>query len=59
VSRPPIDSRLVDAHLERCPDCRAFAANVHELRRTVAVEVAVFPADVEPVGHRRQGRPGR
>ena len=38
-----IDPRLVDAHLERCPDCRAFAASVHELRRAAAVGVAVTP----------------
>jgi len=35
-----IDSRLVEAHLASCPGCRAFAANLHELRRATAVSAA-------------------
>src|SRR6185369_11398905 len=35
-----IDSRLVAAHLASCPGCRAFAANLHELRRATAVSAA-------------------
>ena len=42
----PIDDRLVDAHLATCSSCRAFAANVHDLRRAAAVEVAVPQADL-------------
>jgi predicted anti-sigma-YlaC factor YlaD len=37
---PTIDDRLVDAHLRTCASCRAFAADVHDLRRAAAVEPA-------------------
>jgi len=42
----PIDDRLVDAHIATCPSCRAFAANVHDLRRAAAVDVAVPQPDL-------------
>ena len=45
----PIDSRLIDAHLATCASCRAFAANVHDLRRAAAVDVAVPLPDLAGV----------
>lgn len=48
AEQPTIDDRLVDAHLAVCPDCRAFAANVHVLRRAVAVDVATPMPDLAP-----------
>jgi predicted anti-sigma-YlaC factor YlaD len=44
----PIEARLVDAHLAVCADCRAFAANAHELRR--AVSVVASPAQRDLAG---------
>lgn len=40
---PPIDDRLLDAHLATCAACRAFAADVPRLRR--ASMVAAEPMD--------------
>jgi predicted anti-sigma-YlaC factor YlaD len=37
---PGIDPALVDAHLARCPGCRAFASAADEARRTQRVGVA-------------------
>jgi predicted anti-sigma-YlaC factor YlaD len=37
---PGIDPRLVDAHLDRCPRCRAYRADVEALRRPVRVAPA-------------------
>ncbi len=30
---PDVDARLVEAHVARCADCRAYRENVHRLRR--------------------------
>ena len=35
-----IDARMIDAHIATCASCRAFAANVHGLRRSASIEVA-------------------
>jgi predicted anti-sigma-YlaC factor YlaD len=43
---PPIDHRLVDAHIATCSTCRAFAANVHDLRRAAALDVAAPMPDM-------------
>ncbi|MCU1395603.1 MAG: hypothetical protein JWM34_4031 [Ilumatobacteraceae bacterium] len=40
-----IDDRLLDNHLATCASCRAFAENVHRLRRA-AVDVAVPMPDL-------------
>ena len=45
---PTIDGRLVDAHLASCPACRAFAENVHLLRRAAGVETAASMPDLAP-----------
>lgn len=42
----PIADRLVDAHVATCAGCRAFAANVHDLRRAASVDVAPAQADL-------------
>ncbi len=42
---PTIDDRLLDAHLISCTSCRAYADNVHRLRRA-SVDVAVPMADL-------------
>ena len=45
---PTIDGRLVDAHLVSCPACRAFAENVHLLRRAAGVDTAAAMPDLAP-----------
>jgi predicted anti-sigma-YlaC factor YlaD len=45
----PIDARLVEAHLATCASCRAFAANVHDLRRAAAIEVIETMPDLSGV----------
>lgn len=42
----PIEARLIDAHLVSCASCRAFAADVHDLRRAAAVDVAELQPDL-------------
>jgi len=44
-----IEPRLVDAHLLGCAECRAFAENVHALRRAAAIDVVPPLSDLS--GH--------
>jgi predicted anti-sigma-YlaC factor YlaD len=43
---PGIDPALVDAHVARCPDCRAFAAAAADAHRTQRVGVAPAVPDL-------------
>jgi predicted anti-sigma-YlaC factor YlaD len=43
---PGIDRRLLDAHLARCPACRAFAEDAHDLGRAYALEEAPAMPDL-------------
>lgn len=42
---PTIDDRLLDAHLSSCGSCRAYADNVHRLRRA-SIDVAAQMPDL-------------
>lgn len=43
---PTIDGRLLDSHIATCASCRAFADNIHDLRRAAAVDLAVPVDDI-------------
>ena len=43
---PGIDPRLLDAHLARCPECRAFQAMIEASRRRVMVQPATPMPDL-------------
>lgn len=47
--RAPVDPKLVDAHVARCPACAAFRENVHRLAR----HTSLAPADRMPDLSRR------
>lgn len=43
---PTIDERLLDSHIATCASCRAFADDIHDLRRAAVVDIAVPVLDM-------------
>ena len=43
---PGLDSAAVDRHLERCAECRRFAARARSVHRTTRVRSAEVPPDL-------------
>lgn len=43
---PTIDERLLDSHIATCASCRAFADDIHDLRRAAGVDIAVPVLDM-------------